>query len=140
MTPVHAAHRAGADPRPVRHAATSRWQRGMVTVETALAVPALLLAGLCAAVLPGVVGGQVACGDAAREAALMIARDVPRSAAVEAASTLAPPGAVVAVEARGRFVEVTVRASLQPLPGRFAAAVRVPVTASAVALREADAL
>lgn len=139
MTPLHAAHRAGADPRPVRHAAPSRWQRGMVTAETALAVPALLLAGLCAAVLPGVVGGQVACGDAAREAALLIARDVPRSAAVRTAATLAPPGAAVAIDTRGRFVEVTVRATLQPLPGPFAGAVGVPVAASAVALREADA-
>ena len=64
--------------------------------------------------------------------------DAPRSAAVRAAATLAPPDAAIAVDTRGRFVEVTVRATLQPLPGPFAAAVGVPVMVSAVALREAD--
>lgn len=135
MTRLHAAHRAGADPRPVRQA-RSCWQRGMVTVETALAVPALLVAGLCAAAVPGVVAGQIACADAAREAALMIARDLPRAQATGLASSVAPQGADVVVGTQGRFVQVTVSATLRPLPGPLAAVVGVPVSASAVALRE----
>ncbi len=135
MTRLHAAHQAGADPRLVRQA-RSRRQRGMVTVETALAVPALLVAGLCAAAVPGVVAGQIACGDAAREAALMVARDLPRAQATRLASSVAPEGADVVVGTQGRFVQVTVGATLRPLPGPFAAVVGVPVSASAVALRE----
>jgi hypothetical protein len=139
MTRLHAAHRAGVAPRPVRQALVTP-QRGMVTVETAIAVPALLVAGLCAAAVPGVVSGQIACGDAAREAALMIARDVPRAEAVGVVAAMAPSGAAVVVGTEGRFVEVTVRATLRPLPGPFAEVVGVPVAASAVALRESDGL
>jgi Flp pilus assembly protein TadG len=135
MTGLHSALQAGTHPRLVRQARVG-WQRGMVTVETALAVPALLIAGLCAAAVPGVVGGQIACGDAAREAALMIARDRPQSHATSVAASIAPGGADVVVTGRGRFVEVTVRATLNPFPGPFGAAVSVPVSASAVALRE----
>lgn len=135
MTRLHAAHQVGDDSRLVRQA-RSGWQRGMVTVETAFAVPALLVAGLCAAAVPGVVAGQIACGDAAREAALMIVRDLPRAQATRLASSVAPDGADVVVGTQGRFVEVTVSARLRPLPGPLAAVVGVPVSASAVALRE----
>jgi len=116
--------------------AGSRAQRGMVTVETAIAVPVVLAVGLVAAAAPAVMGAQVACTDAAREAALMLARSAPQSRASAVARELAPAGAEVHTVQRGDLVEVTVRATLTPIPGPLGGAMALPVSGRSVALLE----
>lgn len=116
--------------------AGSRGQRGMVTVETAIAVPVVLAAGLLAAGAPTVVGAHVACTDAAREAALMLARSAPGPSVASVAGELAPPGAQVHAVERGDLVEVTVRATVAPIRGPLGGVVALPVSGRSVALRE----
>lgn len=111
-------------------------QRGMVTVETAIAVPIVLAVGLVAAGAPAVVGAHVSCTDAAREAALMVARSAPGSLVTAVVDELAPPGARVEALTRGDLVEVTVRATVAPVPGPLGKAVSLPVSGRSVALRE----
>jgi Flp pilus assembly protein TadG len=90
-----------------------RDERGMVTAETAVVLPVLLLvlAGAVAAVT--VVGAQMRCVDAAREAARAAARGEPVDA--------------------GDDVRVTVTARITPL-GPLP--LRIRVHATAVAQRE----
>lgn len=126
--------RVGAGSHPPRRAADR--QRGMVTVETALAVPMLVLVGLLAAVAPGAVGAQVACLDAAREAALLVARGWPAAEAVSAAAHLAPPGAEVVVAPRGSGVMVAVSADVALAPAPLASVLTLPVQGTAVARYE----
>ncbi|WP_409331352.1 TadE family type IV pilus minor pilin [Trujillonella humicola] len=102
----------------------------MVTAETAVVLPVLLLvlAGAVAAVT--VVGAHLRCVDAAREGARAAARgdDIAAVRAVSAAA--APPGAATSVQVEGARVRVTVTArvpALGPLP------LRVEVSATAVA-------
>lgn len=111
-------------------------QRGMVTVETAIAIPALLLVALFAAGVPAAVSAQVACGDAAREAALMLARDVPRDEVVAVVERLAPDGASLDVTRRRSSVAVRVRARVFPVTGLVGRGFGVPVAGRSVAARE----
>lgn len=105
----------------------------MVTVEVALAVPTLLVAGLLAAGAPALVGAGVACGDAAREAALMVARGIPVGEASDVARQLAPPDAAVAVASRGSAVAVTCEARVPIGPQPVGRLVVLPVSETAVA-------
>jgi Flp pilus assembly protein TadG len=84
----------------------------MVTVETALAVPVLLLVGAAAMVLPLLGGAQVRCTDAAREAALLVARGAPPVQAEAVARRLAPSSATVRLEKSSGLVRAEVRAPL----------------------------
>jgi Flp pilus assembly protein TadG len=104
----------------------------MVTAETAVVLPVLLLvlAGVVAVLV--VVGAQLRCVDAAREGARAAARGDDDVAVRTAASGAAPAGAEVAVE-RGERVTVTVRASVAPL-GPLP--LRTEVSARAVAAAE----
>jgi Flp pilus assembly protein TadG len=118
-----------ARPLPAR----LRSDDGMVTAETAVVLPVLLLvlAGAVAAVT--IVGAQLRCVDAAREGARAAARgeDVPAVTAL--VTRAAPDGATAAVDAGREQVRVTVLADvavLGPLP------LRVRVSADAVAMRE----
>ncbi len=94
----------GVVPRRSRPGAASRSRaaghRGMVTVEAAIAVPLLLAVGLLAAGAPGVVGAHIRCADAAREAALMVARDLPVAEAEATVASSPPGGADVGAGAR----------------------------------------
>ncbi len=105
----------------------------MVTAEIAVALPALvaLLAVLLTAV--DVVGGQLRCIDAAREAARGAARGEPPAAVRSLADRSAPPGAEVGVTEDVGQVSVRVRATVRPLGGLLPA---FPVDGTAVALRE----
>src|ERR1700750_3225236 len=92
-----------------------RRRAGMVTAETAVVLPVLLLvlAGAVAAVT--VVGAQLRCVDAAREAARAAARGEPPAAAAALAADAAPDGAVMLVAVSGDTVRVTVSAEVAPL-------------------------
>src|SRR4051794_22347499 len=106
---------------------------GMVTAETAVVLPVLLLvlAGAVAAVT--VVGAQLRCVDAAREGARAAARGETAAAVSRVTAEIAPPGAVTAVAAAGDDVRVTVSVTIAPLGP---VPLRVAVSATAVAQRE----
>jgi hypothetical protein len=108
----------------------------MVTVETALAIAALVVATLFASAVPVAVATAVRCGDAAREVALLAARGAPSDHVSAAMAAMAPADATVAVATDGRFVTVVVMADATtrgPLAGR----VSFPVRGRAVAQLEA---
>ena len=106
----------------------------MVSAETAVVLPVLLvvLAGVVAAVV--VVGAQLRCVDAAREGVRAAARGEDTAAVTAIAGRAAPDGATVTV--RGdEEVRVAVSAPIAPLGP---VPLRITVTAEAVALREPD--
>jgi Flp pilus assembly protein TadG len=105
----------------------------MVTAETAVVLPVLLLvlAGAVAAVI--VVGAQLRCVDAAREGARAAARGEPVAAVTALAGRAAPDGAVTTVSPEGDEVRVSVSARIAPLGP---VPLRITVSAAAVALRE----
>jgi len=109
---------------------------GMVTAETAVVLPVLLLvlAGAVAAVT--VVGAHLRCVDAAREGARAAARGEDVAAVRAIAGQAAPQGAVTDVSTVGDEIRVTVTASVAPLGP---VPLRVTVSAEAVALREPGA-
>ncbi|RBY83478.1 TadE family type IV pilus minor pilin [Blastococcus sp. TF02A-30] len=105
----------------------------MVTAETALVLPVLLLVLVAAVAVVTVVGAQLRCVDAAREGARAAARGEDGAVVAELAGAAAPDGARTGVVADGPRVRVVVRAEvapLGPLPLRFT------VSAEAVAVRE----
>jgi Flp pilus assembly protein TadG len=109
---------------------------GMVTAETAVVLPVLLLvlAGAVAAVI--VVGAHLRVVDAAREGTRAAARGEDVAAVRAIAGRAAPDGAVTDVSTGGDEVRVTVTArvaALGPVP------LRITVSAEAVALREPGA-
>ena len=108
----------------------------MVTAETAVVLPVLLLvlAGAVAAVV--VVGAQLRCVDAAREGARAAARGEPVAAVTEIVRRAAPAGAAVVVTRTGDEVRVDVRADLAPLGP---VPLRIRFTAEAVARLEPGA-
>ncbi|MGY1846624.1 MULTISPECIES: TadE family type IV pilus minor pilin [unclassified Blastococcus] len=113
--------------------AAPRREAGMVTAETAVVLPVLLLvlAGAVAAVT--VVGAQLRCVDAAREGARAASRGEEVAVVAEWAGRAAPAGARTAVTGSGSEVRVTVTAEVRPLgPLPW----RVTVTAAAVTQRE----
>jgi Flp pilus assembly protein TadG len=105
----------------------------MVTAETAVVLPVLLLvlAGAVAAVT--VVGAQLRCVDAAREGARAAARGESIAVVTDLAGRAAPRGAVTAVDADGGEVRITVSAEIAPLGP---VPLRITVSAEAVGLRE----
>jgi Flp pilus assembly protein TadG len=105
----------------------------MITAETAVVLPVLLLvlAGAVAAVT--VVGAQLRCVDAAREGARAAARGEDAAVATALAGRAAPDGAVIAVSSGGEEVVVSVRARITPLGP---VPLEITVAAEAVALRE----
>ncbi len=116
-----------ADHRPARR---SGMDRGSVTAELAVGLPALvllLLAGLTAVL---VVLAKLECVDAAREAARAAARG---DSGVTAGGRVAPHGATVSVGPDGDLVRVTVRTAVRPLGGHLPG---FTVSATAVAQPE----
>ena len=105
----------------------------MVTAETAVVLPVLLLvlAGAVAAVV--VVGAQLRCVDAAREAARAAARGEPAAVVAQVAAGAAPHGAVSRLGDDGETVRVTVSTTVSPLgPLPW----HVDVSATATGIRE----
>jgi|SRR4051812_43105035 Flp pilus assembly protein TadG len=103
----------------------------MVTAETAVVLPVLLLvlAGAVSAVT--VVGAQLRCVDAAREGARAAARGDDVATVISLAGRAAPDGARTTVSDAGPDVRVTVSADVAPL-----GPLHVEVSAEAVARRE----
>jgi Flp pilus assembly protein TadG len=107
----------------------------MVTAETAVVLPVLLLvlAGAVSAVV--VVGAQLRCVDAAREGARAAARGDATAEVVRLTAAAAPNGAVTEVGG-GEMVRVTVSATVSPLgPLPW----HVAVSATATGVREPGA-
>jgi Flp pilus assembly protein TadG len=106
-------------------------EAGMVTAETAVVLPVLLLvlAGAVAAVV--VVGAQLRCVDAAREGARAAARGEPAAVVSRVADGAAPGGAVTELGGDGETVRVTVSATVSPL-GPLPWHVEVSATATGV--------
>jgi hypothetical protein len=108
----------------------------MVTAETAVVLPVLLfvLGGAVAAVV--VVGAQLRCVDAAREAARAAARGEPTAVVTEMAAEAGPDGATTEFGGDGDTVQVTVSATVSPLgPLPW----HVEVSATATGMREPGA-
>ncbi|MCO5970044.1 TadE family type IV pilus minor pilin [Actinoallomurus soli] len=107
-----------------------------MTVETAVAFPALVL--LLAVALWGVssAAAQVACVDAARAGARAAARGEPLDEVRVAARRAAPPGAQVSVTRDPHFTRVLVRATVAPPARRLFPPLRL--RAQAVAATEPE--
>ncbi|MGW5347426.1 TadE family type IV pilus minor pilin [Streptomyces sp. HUAS TT3] len=105
--------------------------RGYVTAEAALVIPALVLFAALLVWALIAAAAQIRCVDAARAGARAAARSEPVGRAVAAARAAAPPGAEVALEREGDLWRVRVAA---PPPGPGGLPVRLG--AQAVALAE----
>ena len=108
----------------------------MVTAETAVVLPVLLMVLAAAVAAMTVVGAQLRCVDAAREGARAAARGDSATRVTALADRAAPDGAVITVESTADDVAVTVSALVSPL-GPVPLSVRV--SAVAVAQREPGA-
>jgi hypothetical protein len=106
-------------------------ERGSVTAETAVAVPALVLFAMALVWALMAASAQIRCVDAARAGARAAARSEPRAVAVEAAESAAPAGARVTLARSDELWRVRVEA---PAPGPGALA--LTLTAEAVAAAE----
>lgn len=105
----------------------------MVTAETAVVLPVLLLVLVGAVAAVSVVGAQLRCVDAAREGARAAARGEDTAVVIALAERAAPDGAVTTVAVEAATVTVTVTARSTPLGS---VPLRLPVSAAAVAQRE----
>jgi hypothetical protein len=83
-------------------------QRGFVTAETAMVLPALLGVGFTLAFLVVAAGVRIRCGDAAWEAARGLARGEPTGFAEQAVREFAPAGASLTVSQADGYVTVRV--------------------------------
>jgi Flp pilus assembly protein TadG len=108
----------------------------MVTAETAVVLPVLLLVLAAAVAAVTVVGAQLRCVDAAREGARAAARGEQAAAVSVLVTRAGPDGAAATVSVGEREVRVTVSARVAPLGP---VPLSVTVSAEAVALREPDA-
>jgi hypothetical protein len=89
-------------------------ERGSVTAEIAVALPALVLVIAVALWGVSVAAAQVACVDAARAGARAAARGEPLPAVRSVVARAAPPGARVTIRRDGELTEVSVRVELRP--------------------------
>lgn len=110
-------------------AAGSR-ERGSVTAEAAVAVPALVVFAMALVWALTAAAAQIQCVDAARAGARAAARSEPRAAAVAAARSAAPSGSVVTLTRSGDLWRVRVEADA-PGPGALALTLSAESVASA---------
>jgi Flp pilus assembly protein TadG len=101
----------------------------MVTAETAVALPVLLLVLAAAVAALVVVGAQLRCVDAAREAVRAATRGDPPAEVARVAAAAGPAGATVARSVAGGAVTVTVAADVRPL-GPLPVRLRVSASAT----------
>lgn len=128
--PVHGGHRAAGQEHGRAAATAARHERGSVTAELALLLPAVVVVLLVCLTLGGAALGQLRCADAARAAARSAAIGEPTSVVVEVARTLAGPDADVTVSRHEQWVEVSVsRPVASSVPG--AGSLRARATARA---------
>jgi len=111
-------------------------ERGSVTAETAVVLPALALVVAVCMWAVGVVGQQLQCIDAARTAARALARGESSGDARAAATAAAPRGARVVMTTLGGRAIVDVRHTAG-LPGVGHRGPAVPIGSRAVAVLEA---
>ncbi|MFB6477530.1 TadE family type IV pilus minor pilin [Streptomyces virginiae] len=111
--------------------ARGKSDRGYVTAEAALVIPALVLFAALLVWALMAAAAQIRCVDAARAGARAAARSEPVEVAQAAARAAAPPGARVELERAGDLWRVRVVA---PAPGPGGLPVRLG--AQAVALAE----
>lgn len=104
--------------------------RGYVTAEAALVIPALVLFAALLVWALMAAAAQIRCVDAARAGARAAARSEPVEVAVAAARAAAPPGAEVELERAGDLWRVRVAA---PAPGPGGLPVRLGARAVALA-------
>ncbi|MFB0627615.1 TadE family type IV pilus minor pilin [Streptomyces sp. AB3(2024)] len=104
--------------------------RGYVTAEAALIIPALVLFAALLVWALMAAAAQIRCVDAARAGARAAGRSEPLDVAVAAARAAAPPGARVELERSGDLWRVTVAA---PAPGPAGLPVRLGAVAVALA-------
>lgn len=114
--------------------AATRSARGMVTTETAIALPALLFVALGLLWLLGLLVTQGQVVHAAREGARAAARG-ENAHEVGAAVRAVAPGAAVRVSVRGDSVVVTATLDRDP-PSRLLSGLGRELRASATAARE----
>lgn len=108
--------------------------RGMATVELAVALPAVVLVVVAGMTAVSVLTAQLRCVDAAREAARAAARGESAAVVRSLAARAGPPGAVLTVA--GDASEVTVTVTAESGVARGLPSFRV--AAVAVALREPE--
>jgi Flp pilus assembly protein TadG len=110
-----------------------RRERGSVTAEAAVVLPAIVLviAALVGAIT--VVTAQLRCQDGAREAARAAARSETPEVVAGLARRAAPDGSVVTVTSAGDQITVTVQSRVHILGGLLPS---MTVTGRAVALAE----
>jgi hypothetical protein len=113
--------------------------RGMVTAEMAVVLPALTVVLVFALWSVAAVTAQLRCVDAARIAARELARGDTADASIAAARAAAPAGARIVVSRAGDLVVVDVDAGVQ-LPGPWSGTLPgLSLSGRAVALVESDA-
>ena len=114
--------------------------RGMVTAETAVLLPVLLVVLAAAVFVLACVAAQLKCVDAARSAARVAARGEPAATVTGTAERLAPDGARVGLSSGStgdvETVQVVVRAQVRPFGRALRGLPAVGVSASAVAALE----
>jgi hypothetical protein len=106
-------------------------ERGSVTAEAAVAVPALVVFAMALVWALMAAAAQIQCVDAARAGARAAARSEPRAAALAAARSAGPGGARVTLARHGDLWRVRVEAKA-PGPGALA----LTLSAEAAALAE----
>lgn len=109
---------------------------GMVTAETAVVLPVLLVVLAAAVWVLAAVAGQLRCVDAARAAARAAARGDGSPVVQAAATQVAPAGATVQVQRSAQEVTVVVRAEVRPFGAALSRLPGVPVLARATAVVE----
>lgn len=107
----------------------------MVTAETAVLMPVLLVVLAAAVGVLACVAAQLSCVDAARAAARVAARGDSGGQVERTGERLGPDGAVVRVARSGDVVEVVVHARVRPF-GRTLRLPAVGVSGRAVAAVE----
>ncbi|MCB5166064.1 pilus assembly protein [Streptomyces bambusae] len=107
-----------------------RSDRGYVTAEAALVLPALVVFATLLVWALMAAAGQIRCVDAARAGARAAARSEPPDRAAAIAREAAPAGARISVQREGDLWRVRVEA---PAPGPAALRVRLGARAAALA-------
>ncbi|MDX6198894.1 MAG: hypothetical protein QOJ79_2045 [Actinomycetota bacterium] len=108
----------------------------MVTAETAVVLPVLLLVLAASIWVLAAVAGQLRCVDAARLGARSAARGDTSADVIATARSTAPAGATVAVLRSGDQVTVTVSGVVRPFGALLGRLPGTPVAATATALVE----
>lgn len=94
-------------------------QRGSVTAETAIALPALVFVFAVGLWGEGAAGTQLSCIDAARAGARAAARGEPLPAVQAAVERVAPKGSRITVARDSTLTHVNVHATVRPPGGHL---------------------